>query len=109
MARTESALTTRGVELIQQGRPLRTVAALLGLAPSTLVRACQRAGVVAVEHQQVDIGVGAGAHRVAAAVGHHAVADLDREPQDALLGVLRDRLRGRQALRLCLENYVGEA
>jgi hypothetical protein len=45
MARTESALTTRGVELIQQGQPLRTVAALLGLAPSTLVRACQRAGL----------------------------------------------------------------
>lgn len=46
MARTESALTTRGVELIQQGQPLRAVAALLGLAPSTLVRACQRAGIV---------------------------------------------------------------
>jgi len=42
----QSPLTTRGVELIQQGQPLRTVAALLGLAPSTLVRACQRAGLV---------------------------------------------------------------
>jgi len=42
----QSALTTRGVELIQQGKPLRTVAGLLGLAPSTLVRACQRAGIV---------------------------------------------------------------
>ena len=46
MSNKQSALTTRGVELIQQGQPLRTVAALLGLAPSTLVRACQRAGVV---------------------------------------------------------------
>jgi hypothetical protein len=46
MSRTQSALTTRGVELIAQGRSLRAVAELLGLAPSTLVRACQRAGVV---------------------------------------------------------------
>ena len=46
MARTESPLTTRGVELIQQGQALRTVATLLGLSPSTLVRACQRAGIV---------------------------------------------------------------
>lgn len=46
MARTESALTTRGVKLIQQGQALRTVAALLSLSPSTLVRACQRAGLV---------------------------------------------------------------
>lgn len=43
MSRTESPLTTRGVELIRQGRALREVAELLGLAPSTLVRACQRA------------------------------------------------------------------
>lgn len=42
----EQPLTTRGVELIRDGRPLRTVAALLGLSPSTLVRACQRAGLV---------------------------------------------------------------
>lgn len=46
MSRTQSPLTTRGLELIAQGRPLRKVAELLGLAPSTLVRACQRAGVV---------------------------------------------------------------
>jgi len=46
MSNKQSALTTRGVELIQQGHTLRTVAALLGLAPSTLVRACQRAGLV---------------------------------------------------------------
>lgn len=46
MSRTQSALTTRALQLIAQGQPLRTVAALLGLAPSTLVRACQRAGVV---------------------------------------------------------------
>lgn len=45
MARTESALTIRGVELIRSGQPLRATAQLLGLAPSTLVRACQRAGV----------------------------------------------------------------
>lgn len=45
MARTESALTTRGVELIRAGQSLRAVAELLGLAPSTLVRACQRAGL----------------------------------------------------------------
>jgi hypothetical protein len=45
VSRTESALTTRGVELIRQGRGLRETAALLGLAPSTLVRACQRASV----------------------------------------------------------------
>lgn len=46
MARTQSALTTRALELIAQGQSLRAVAGLLGLAPSTLVRACQRAGVV---------------------------------------------------------------
>lgn len=46
MARTESALTTRGVELIRAGRSLREVAGLLGLSTSTLVRACQRAGLV---------------------------------------------------------------
>lgn len=46
MSNKQSALTTRGVELIQQGQPLRTVASLLGLSPSTLVRACQRAGIV---------------------------------------------------------------
>ena len=46
MARTESPLTTRGVELIRAGKSLREVASLLGLAPSTLVRACQRAGLV---------------------------------------------------------------
>lgn len=46
MARTESPLTTRGVELIQAGRSLREVAGLLGLSTSTLVRACQRAGIV---------------------------------------------------------------
>jgi hypothetical protein len=45
VSRTESALTTRGVELIREGRSLRDVAILLGLAPSTLVRACQRAGL----------------------------------------------------------------
>jgi hypothetical protein len=45
MARTESELTARGVELIRSGQALRTVAVLLGLAPSTLVRACQRAGL----------------------------------------------------------------
>lgn len=45
MARTESALTTRGVELIRAGHSLRATAELLGLAPSTLVRACQRAGL----------------------------------------------------------------
>lgn len=46
MARTESALTTRGVELIRAGRSLREVAGLLGLSTSTLVRACQRACLV---------------------------------------------------------------
>ena len=45
MARTESPLTTRGVELIRQGQSLRSVAVLLGLDKSTLVRACQRAGL----------------------------------------------------------------
>jgi hypothetical protein len=43
--RTESPLTRRGVELIAQGGVLTHVAALLGLNKSTLVRACQRAGV----------------------------------------------------------------
>ncbi len=46
MPRTESQLTTRGVQLIREGRALREVAALLGLDKSTLVRACQRAGLV---------------------------------------------------------------
>lgn len=46
MARTESPLTTRGVELIRAGHSLRATAELLGLDKSTLVRACQRAGVV---------------------------------------------------------------
>ena len=40
MSRTESALTTRGVELIRAGRSLRETAGLLGLSTSTLVRAC---------------------------------------------------------------------
>jgi hypothetical protein len=46
MSRTQSPLTTRGLELIRQGRGLRETAELLGLAPSTLVRACQRSGIV---------------------------------------------------------------
>lgn len=46
MARTESALTTRGVELIRAGHSLRATADLLGLDKSTLVRACKRAGLV---------------------------------------------------------------
>jgi len=46
MSRPQSPLTTRGLELIAQGKTLRDVAELLGLAPSTLVRACQRAGIV---------------------------------------------------------------
>jgi 5-methylthioribose kinase len=46
MMRGESKLTTRGVELIRRGMALRHVADLLGLAPSTLVRACKRAGLV---------------------------------------------------------------
>lgn len=46
MARPESPLTTRGVELIRSGRGLRETAVLLGLSTSTLVRACQRAGLV---------------------------------------------------------------
>ena len=45
MANRESPLTTRGVELVRAGRGLRETADLLGLAPSTLVRACQRAGL----------------------------------------------------------------
>ncbi len=45
MARTQSPLTTRGVELIRAGRSLRETALLLGLDKSTLVRACQRAGL----------------------------------------------------------------
>ena len=44
MAR-QSPLTTRGVELIRSGRTLRETALLLGLNKSTLVRACQRAGL----------------------------------------------------------------
>ena len=43
MARTESPLVTRGVELIRAGQALRHVAELLGVDPSTLVRACKRA------------------------------------------------------------------
>lgn len=46
MSRTQSPLTTRGVELIRAGYSLRGVAALLGLDKSTLVRACKRAGLV---------------------------------------------------------------
>ncbi len=45
MARTESPLTTRAVELMRQGRGLREVATLLGLSTSTLVRAAKRAGL----------------------------------------------------------------
>ena len=45
MPRPVSPLTTRGVELIRAGRTLRETALMLGLSPSTLVRACQRDGV----------------------------------------------------------------
>lgn len=45
MARTESPLTTRGVELVRAGHSLRATAELLGIDKSTLVRACQRASV----------------------------------------------------------------
>jgi len=44
--RGPSTLTIRALELIRQGRGLREVAELLGLAPSTLVRACKREGIV---------------------------------------------------------------
>lgn len=46
MARTESPLTKRGVELIRTGRALREVSELLRIDKSTLVRACKRAGLV---------------------------------------------------------------
>lgn len=46
MSRSESPLTTRGVELIRAGHSLRATAILLGLDKSTLVRACRRAGLV---------------------------------------------------------------
>lgn len=46
MPRTQSPLTTRAIELLRAGRKLREVADLFGLAPSTLTRACKRAGLV---------------------------------------------------------------
>lgn len=47
MARTESPLVTRGVQLLREGgHTLRGVAALLGVSPSTLTRAAARAGLV---------------------------------------------------------------
>ncbi len=54
MPRTQSPLTTRGVELIRQrlaadppqAPRLRETAELMGIDKVTLVRACQRAGLV---------------------------------------------------------------
>lgn len=46
MARTESPLVTRGVQLLREGHTLRSVATLLGVSPSTLTRAAARAGLV---------------------------------------------------------------
>lgn len=46
MARTESPLTARAVELVREGRGLRETASLLGIDVSTLHRACKRAGLV---------------------------------------------------------------
>lgn len=45
MSGRPSAATERGIELIRAGMPLRTAAAEVGVANSTLVRACQRAGL----------------------------------------------------------------
>jgi len=45
VSRTQSPLTTRGLELIRAGHTLRSVAELLGIDKSTLVRACQRHGI----------------------------------------------------------------
>lgn len=40
-----SAATERGLRLIAKGVPLRTAAERVGVSPSTLVRARQRAGL----------------------------------------------------------------
>ena len=40
-------------------------------------------GVQRVEDEEIDIGVGAGAHRIAAAMGHDAVADLEQHVERA--------------------------
>lgn len=45
MAGKQSEAATRGLKLIAQGVPLRTAAERVGVAPSTLVRARQRAGL----------------------------------------------------------------
>lgn len=41
----QSAATDRGLKLVARGVPLRTAAQRVGVAPSTLVRARQRAGL----------------------------------------------------------------
>jgi hypothetical protein len=46
MAGKQQPATDAGLRLIAQGHSLRAAAALCGVAVSTLVRACQRAGVV---------------------------------------------------------------
>ncbi len=45
MSGQQSAATDRGLKLIAQGVPLRTAAARVGVSPSTLVRARERAGM----------------------------------------------------------------
>ncbi len=45
MSGRQSSATDRGLKLIAQGIPLRTAAQRVGVAPSTLVRARQRAGL----------------------------------------------------------------
>ena len=45
MAGKQQPETTVGMRLIAQGHSLRAAAALAGVAPSTLVRACKRAAV----------------------------------------------------------------
>jgi hypothetical protein len=45
MSGRQSEAAARGLKLIAQGVPLRTAAKRAGVAPSTLVRARQRAGL----------------------------------------------------------------
>lgn len=45
MSGKQSEAATRGLRLMAQGMPLRTAAESVGVAPSTLVRARQRAGL----------------------------------------------------------------
>ena len=47
-----------------------------------------RARIERIEHQEVDGALRAGAHRVAAAVGHHAVADLEQHFERAVGRIL---------------------